>query len=308
MTDRIDLMDLQRKRVDAEELKKQYGLTDDHFNRLQKVHILTFYHSEKDKKLVMATLDNGGVVFRHHHGGQMIQAGETWIVEVEQKKTTFFAKGLVKLDSQFFFDLRVDQVDVIADTIWKKYRSIIEPLLEERYKEYLQEILEKEIQAEHTKEIQKFKTQIKELKKKNKKQLEKFKQLKEKVGKKKTKKKTTVKKEVSTPEKPRSQSFFQKHEEMMHPVIRRIKPDVLESPQFTKDHYFVHISSDQSIMTIIPHKGGPIPCVDNQLHLQGLGLISEYGGPYNMSAEYSPKYGGYVVYLKYTPSSMSGSD
>lgn len=147
MVERINLLDMQKNTVNLQELQRQYGLSDGSRKQLESVQILTFRQAEDDKTKIFAKFLSGGIAFRHKEGGLIINSGETWIVELSQKGSTFFAKGLAKLDSQFFFDLRHDQVDLIADTIWKNHRSLLEPMLEERYKETLRVEIENEIKS-----------------------------------------------------------------------------------------------------------------------------------------------------------------
>jgi type I site-specific restriction-modification system R (restriction) subunit len=310
MVERINLLDMQKQAVNLQELQRQYGLSDASRKQLESVQILTFRQAEEDKTKIFAKLPGGGIAFRHKEGGMIINSGETWIVELSQKGSTFFAKGLARLDSQFFFDLRFDQVDLIADTIWKNNRTLLEPMLEERYKKTLYAEIENEIKSksdrklkEKTEEINQFKEQLELIKKKYDKAISALKETKT-INTKHIKQKKETKNENSAPaqtiERYESEEFI-----VRAPRIRRVQPDVLESQDFKHQHYYVHVSSDQSIMTIRPHDKGNILCTNKRITLRGLSLISSYGGPADFPAEYNPKYGGYLVYLKYIPSTSS---
>ena len=312
MVERINLLDMQKNTVNLQELQRQYGLSDGSRKQLESVQILTFRQAEDDKTKIFAKLPSGGIAFRHKEGGMVINSGETWIVELSQKGSTFFAKGLARLDSQFFFDLRYDQVDLIADTIWKNHRSLLEPMLEERYKKTLYGEIENEIKSksdrkmkETTEEMNQIKEQLEVFKKKYNKAISALKETKTIST-----KHIKQKKETKTDNSVHSQTneVFEPEEFVVrNPRIRRVQPDVLECQDFNHQHYYVHVSSDQSIMTIRPHDKVNILCTNKRITLRGLSLISSYGGPADFPAEYNPKYGGYLVYLKYVPSTLTST-
>lgn len=293
MSDRIDFFELQRR------FQEEHGITDADMDRLKKVQVLSFFTSDEEGT-VMARLPGGGVVFRHKDGGMHINPGETWVCELLERGTTFFAIGMLKLDAKFFFDLRADQVDVLADIIWKDNQSILEPRFEEMYRKKLEEMLNERLQESKKREdealatVDELKTEIEAIKTRNKMvvtALEKeLAELKE----------SALRAPLTEPE--RSNVSGSPFSIELNPRIRRVSPDELYSEDFRHRNYFVHLSADQSVLTIRPHDRGNIVCLDNRITLSGLGLISPYGGPADMPAEYNPKYGGYVVYLKYIPS------
>ena len=292
MSDRIDFLDFQKR------MQEEYGITDVDMNRLKRVQVLTFFSSLADGK-VMAKLSGGGVVFRHRDGGMHINPGETWVCELQQRGTTFFAVGILRLDAKFFFDLRSDQVDVLADIIWKDNQSILEPRFEEMYRKTLEEtlnarLLESKKREEEAMTIaEELRDEIDAINARNKMVV------------------TALEKELSylresarhAPAEDAAPIAATSPFSMeLNPRIRRVSADELYSEDFHHRNYFVHLSADQSILTIRPHDRGNIVCLDNRITLSGLGLISPYGGPADMPAEYNPRYGGYVVYLKYVPS------
>lgn len=130
MSERIDFLDFQKN------MQEEYGVTASDMDRLKKVQVLTFFSSTEDGK-VMARLPGGGVVFRHKDGGMHINPGETWVCELLERGTTFFAIGVLKIDAKFFFDLRSDQIDIVAARIWEDNQSILEPRFEEMYRKTL---------------------------------------------------------------------------------------------------------------------------------------------------------------------------
>ena len=293
MSEKKNFLDFQK------EMHEEYGVSYSDMDRLKKVQVLTFFTSDEDGK-VMARMPGGGIVFRHKDGGTHINPGETWVCELLERGTTFFAIGVLKLDAKFFFDLRSDQVDVIADKIWEDNQSVLEPRFEEMYRKKAEDTLN---------------TRLLESKKREDEALATVEDLKAEIEATGTRNKMVVvalEKELAelkesalrtpTPELDRTVVSGSPFSIEMTPRIRRVGADELYSEDFRHRHYFVHLSADRSMLTIRPHDRGNIVCLDNRITLCGLGLISPYGGPADMPAEYNPKYGGYVVYLKYIPS------
>ncbi len=299
---KIDLLDLQRKSMNEKELQEKYGISEKEAQRIREIQLLTFHQSKQKKDKIIAKTTTGGIVFPHRDGGERINPGETWFVELEQHDTYYFARPIEKIDARFFFDLRVDQIDDIADIIFSKHKSIIEPTLEERIKEEIQQDLEKEYTTRLTKENEQYEIKIQTLQEELSTLTTKHQRTLKALEKTKKQKKETKPPQQNTTNistTPLS-SFPQQPIDIK---IRRIEPDVLESKNFTKPHYFVHVSSDQTLMIIRPHKQGNILCTDNKITLKGLGLITEYGGPEDLICRYNSRYGGYEVNLRYRPSS-----
>lgn len=291
MSDRVDFLELQKR------YQEEHGVTDADMDRLKKVQVLTFF-SSADGGTVMAKLPGGGIVFRHKDGGMHINPGETWVCELLERGTTFFAVGVLKLDAKFFFDLRSDQIDVIADRIWQDNQSILEPRFEEMYRKKAEDTLNARLLESKKREedalatVEELKAEIEAINARNKMVVSALENeladLRE-----------SARRAPAEDVEPIAASPFSVE---MNPRIRRVSADELYSKDFHHRNYFVHLSADQSMLTIRPHDRGNVVCLDHRITLSGLGLISPYGGPADMPAEYNPKYGGYVVYLKYVPS------
>jgi len=297
MNDKVDFLDFQKK------FQEQYGIIDQDMAKIRKIHILTFRTAEDGR--ILSRLSTGGIVFRHKETGMNINSGETWVCEVIERNTTFFATGLLKLDAKFFFDLRSDQVEELASIVWEKNRSILEPRFEEMYLAQMREKLDEKLSESKKREeeansrVEELKREIEALNIKNKMVIAAMESelaaLKEK--------KTT---ETHAPPSESQVNIEERYFANVHPKIRRIGPDEIFSEDFRHRNYFVHISADQSAMTIRPHDQGTVVCVDKKITLNGLGIISPYSGPTDMPAEYNPKYGAYLVMIKYSASIISG--
>lgn len=293
MNEKIDFLDFQRQ------MKDQFGVAEPDVERFKRVHILTFFNTPDGK--IMARLPGGGVVFRHNEGGMQIGTGETWICELLEKKTTFFAIGLQKLDAKFFFDLRADQVDRLADVIWRDNQSILEPRFEEMYRKSLEDALNVRLQDSKKREedalakVKELEQDLEAVSAKNRMVIAKLEEELKEAKERAQKQIATAAPEPSSPALPMPVN--------LRPHIRRVSADELYSEDFRQRNYFVHVSADQGLMTIRPHDQGNVVCLDRRITLVGLSLISPFSGPVDMPAEYDPRYGGYVVSLKYIPTS-----
>lgn len=288
MDKKMDLLEMQKK------YQEQYGIIDEEMGRVSKAHILTFWKGDDGRPL--SKLPRGGIVFPHREGGMQISEGETWVCEVLERNTTFFAIGLVRFDATAFFDLRSDQIDRIADLIWEKNQNMLEPRFETKYLDVLNRKVE-ERAGEARKKAEEEIARAEGLRK----QIEAL-ELKHKMETNALEKELQETKAAQVRQPALEQSGHLGPDVVqgtnLHPKVRRISPDQVQSEDFRDRRYFVHVSVDRNIMTIRPHEEGNVLCADGCLTMAGLGLLSSYNGPTDLSAEYSPKYGGYLVVLK----------
>jgi hypothetical protein len=73
------------------------------------------------------------LVFIDNDNVNDIKDGDTWICSIEfnQKGRCWYAKGLKKVDAEFLFDLRSDQKETIARSVYTNCRDLIDPLANE---------------------------------------------------------------------------------------------------------------------------------------------------------------------------------
>lgn len=294
-------------RIPLEDLWKEFPVEEKDRPHPNVVKVVTFFQGDEGK--VLAKLPSGMVVFRHREWERIINPGETWIVEIEQRGyTTSFAKGLQKLDANFFFQLTHEHVEQVVDMIWEKNRAQIEPLLEERLSaERIKNAIDEAIAAQSQQCLESLKEE------RSKRETLESEVLRLKIintaleGENATLRTQKANVEEVSKEVPVADQEPFSPFTIPRVSIKRTGPDELESKNFNKRHYFVHVSRDQTQMTIRPHDSGNIMCLDNKLHLDGLGLIAPFNGPTELSAEYSPKYGGFLVLLKYTSENLDGA-
>jgi hypothetical protein len=271
------------------EYGEKYGLADEEWDNQKKNVILSFI--DEDGKVI--SWYKGMPVFRHRSSESSIQSGQTWICSLYDKQTYFFATGLQKIDSSFMYELKRDQIDEIAAVIWKDQRMTIEPLLEDKYSEVINNRIAAAVDKERKElgvQIENLKEQAHQLEQKDAENKQIIASLEDKINKAPA---TRQKKDQPRPDMAGPCLLDQAIE--VH--VSRDGPDAISSPMFDRTRYFVHLSADHRIMLVRPHDDGNVVCMNNSMILSGLSLISQFERPYEMTSEYNPKYGGIQIYL-----------
>lgn len=271
------------------EYNEKYGLADEEWER-QKNNVILLFAEEEGR--IMARYKNVPV-FRNRDSESKISAGETWICSLDNKQTYYFARGLQRIDSSFMYELKRDQIDEIAAAVWADQRHIIEPLLEEKYKEIMNEhiaaAVEKE-RKEYTQQIEGLKEQVRSSEQKDAENKQIISSLQEKIS-----------KAQDAGHRKRPVSAGEADQDMLGQItethVNRDGPDTISSPMFDRSRYFAHLSADHRILVIKPHGSGNIVCINSTIVLSGLSLISPFEGQCEMVSEYNPKYGGIQIYL-----------
>jgi len=113
---------------------EKHDLTEEEWDEIRRTEtaVLTFIREDSGR---IRSSHKGMTVFRHRDFENTIMPGETWVCSLEKKATYYFAKGMKRVDSAFLFELKKDQIEEIASYIWDQQRHIIEPLLDEKYKD-----------------------------------------------------------------------------------------------------------------------------------------------------------------------------
>jgi hypothetical protein len=278
----------------------QYGTDELDWDHLREMTaILTFTLDERGN---VSSRYMGLFVFRNRDSGETIQPGETWIVSLTENPNTgknYFAKPIKKLDASFMFELKKDQMDEIADYIWKKHADTITPQLNERYSDILKAEIAKAAdaaKAESAKTIEDLNAKVAVLEHKDTEDRQIIASLEEQV-------KTAQSQVRAAPvESHASAAILPQGGAMFGPApsvsVRRVGPDTIESSWLAQSRYFVHLSADHRIITIVPHPEGVVVCMNGQMSLAGLNDICPYAEPYDMLCEYSPLYGGILIHLK----------
>ncbi|MDR3075233.1 MAG: hypothetical protein LBU30_04260 [Candidatus Methanoplasma sp.] len=274
------------------EYSEQYGLSEEDWGGLRKNVILSFAEDDSGK---ITAWHKGIPVFRHWDSEKTISPGDTWICSLDKSKGNYyFAKGLQRIDSSFMYELKRDQIEEIANAVWKEQRHIIEPLLEDKYKEMMNEQLTQavnDIRAEYEKKIETMKDEMHQFEQRDTENKQIIASLQEQKNLANRPEKHKADKTASDPVS--FDGMFGTNDIS----IRRDGPDRIYSQFFSKSRYFVHLSLDHRVMVVRPHESGTVVCVDNTIVLAGLSQISPFEGPCDMISEYSQQYGGLKIYL-----------
>lgn len=275
----------------VKDLNEKYGLDDGDWEDIKNTAVLTFLMDESGK---ISSTYKGIRVYRHYDSERTILPGETWICSLVSKQTyNYFARGLQRIDSSFMFELKKDQKDAIASSIWEKHKSTIEPLLEEKYKDILNKNIAQAV-ADTKKEsetvIKELQEAVRSLEQKDAENKNIITSLHDKLNASEAEKMSKPS-ESPIPNMP----FYVPSQTSVS--VRRDGPDSISSEWFNKSRYFVHLSADQRIIAVRPHDEGNVVCMNNTIVLDGLSLLSSYSGPQEMVSEYNHVFGGIQIYL-----------
>jgi uncharacterized coiled-coil protein SlyX len=289
------------------EMNDQYGTTDSDWAPLRKAAVVRFDYDDKNN---LSGQYNRKFVYPDWDHTDVIRAGDIWLVTLTDNPKTYanyFAKPLRKIDASFLYEMNKSQLDSLAISLWENNRAILEPFMEERYQDVMNEHIGKALEErteELNKKIAELEAQLQEMREINDQDKKIIQSNEERIGFL-TAKLTVLEKEHSVPVKPApaearppSIETFSESVEVPKVVIERSGPDSLTSEGFTKSRYFVHLSADHRMLLIRDNKDGNVICMDNTLILSGLSTIMPYNEGDVLVGEYSSRYGGLVVYLK----------
>lgn len=290
------------------ENNQKYGTTDDDWEPYKKTAIVRF---ETDDRGTVLGRVNGKVVFRHSTSME-IQSGETWIVNLVENPNSgknYFAKPVMKLDSKFMFDLRKDQLDLVADHLWREQRSVLEPMFEERYKETIEQRIAdatEDVKRKMEERMTEMASAVEDMKTRSEEDASVISSLEDKIEElnrmlevKETElKDAKVNVKAVTTTVQNGDVFEQRDFSGKEVEVVRTGPDSISSKSFKKARYFVNLSADHRFLLVRPDNTANVLCVDRTIVLAGLSEISPFEGEGPMPAEYSRKYEGYIVYLK----------
>lgn len=290
------------------ENNQKYGTTDDDWEPYKKTAIVRF---ETDDRGTVLGRVNGKVVFRHSTSME-IQSGETWIVNLVENPNSgknYFAKPVMKLDSKFMFDLRKDQLDLVADHLWREQRSVLEPMFEERYKETIEQRIAdatEDVKRKMEERMTEMASTVEDMKTRSEEDASVISSLEDKIEElnrmlevKETElKDAKVNVKAVTTTVQNGDVFEQRDFSGKEVEVVRTGPDSISSKSFKKARYFVNLSADHRFLLVRPDNTANVLCVDRTIVLAGLSEISPFEGEGPMPAEYSRRYEGYIVYLK----------
>ncbi|MGI6008607.1 MAG: hypothetical protein ACOX8X_00540 [Methanomethylophilus sp.] len=274
----------------------KYGITDGDWDYATQATVLTF---ERDKKDNVSSIYKGKFVYRDHSSEDVILPGETWIVSLflnPKTELNYFAKGIMRVDAKFFFDLEKDQREEIVEALWKTCRKEIEDDLAERFETERRPLLDKEIRektAALEAELADSKAKVASLENK----IEEDTQIIDSLKKRQTLEEAAVPAGASD---MKSVPGFEAVESIFSGDIevRRIGPDTIYSQQFSNGRYNAHVSADRRMLLMVPSNDGQVLCLDGYVTIAGLNSMAEYNGEeHALTSKYSPAYGGVLIFI-----------
>ena len=284
---------------------QEYGLQDSDWDPLRRSAVIRFDYDEKG---FVSGVYQGKPVYRDSNHELDINPGDIWIVSLTMNYKTnnnYFAKPLQKVDGAFLYQMKKEQIDELSMHLWESNRMVLEPFLEERYKDVMSEQISKAVKAQ-TEELEKtvsdLQAQLAEQKKINEEDKSIIESNEEKIRLLSAKVLVMENEPGSTPA-PRVEAKEERHIQQFElssvrkAVVERSGPDMLRSEVFDKSRYYVNLSADHRIVLVRENKNGNVVCVDNTIMLDGLNTILPFEEECLMNCEYNNRYGGYVVYL-----------
>jgi hypothetical protein len=268
MTVKKDFMTFQKELIESGSINKN---DIDEYNGRNV--LLNF---KKTGMVVRSEFNSTGVFPRSGDG--IIDEG-TWICTLEKDKNMYLASPVKKLDASFFMELKYSQKDEIINALWVDQRTVLEPYFKDLYLQEVKNMMEssvKETTEGLRREIEDLRTANRELERQI-------------ATERSISSKTTADKNPLTPQ----MEGFATLESAVSSgtTVKRISPEVLESPYFTHTKYFVHVSYDLKTMVIKAHDYGTVICFKNKLFLTGLDKICTFKGECELPSRYDQEKG-----------------
>ena len=297
---------------------------------LKKIHMLTF--GLDNKKTNIVSFLNGKITFVDGRFPGKVDVGDVWICSVSSSGTVNYAMPLYKITASFLINLDSHLREEMIDSLWERNKSMFETDFAQRYKDEIHDSAILEARAELGDKITELKTRVSELENQlaqnrilNKTTIAVQDQQTEMIELSSdiddmgcielgseviaTDTETSFIREPSVPKIPSTYRAGSpgipeiRVAEVKGPTqhiifnVERIGEETLYSESFTDHKYFVHISPDTKILTIRPNEFGSALCINKRIRLKGLNKLSPFTEQKKLTAEYSDRYEGLMVYL-----------
>ncbi len=313
---------------------KEKGIVDEEIDEAvakekKRIHLLAFGLDNK-KVNVVASINNT-IVFVDSKFPGKVEINDVWICTVERNGNVYYAMPMYKVSASFLMNLDSDLRDEIINLLWRRNKKLFEKDFEELYKDEIHDSAIEEARSELDGYIKELKDKVSELEYK----LEQNRilnrsftttqasggemiELSSDVEEEcielcsdvpKTHPDAQVPQTMSPPKIPNYYSSSapgipeirvpERRDDLPHAVfiVERTGEETLFSESFTDHRYFVHISPDAKVLVIRPNEYGSAICINRSLRLMGLGKVSQFTEPRKLTAEYSARYEGLMIYL-----------
>ena len=264
------------------QMAKQFPEEDVNLSNLKRIRAVRF---DVDERGYVSGTADGNLVYRHRDSEADINAGEIWVCELlpnPQQLRQFFAKGIVKVDSSFLYDLTREQLLHLANKVWKDNRDLIEGIILEENRGIIDERVQKGIENA----IEEYQSRIEELEAK----VSRLTQEKENLDGMLSMSDSLIddlKEEVAKQKEIVSgcqNEIIQLNIRMKNArktipqagkveYVVRTQPDTLYSRSFEDGTYSVFLNAEKTAMLIERNENGRVECKDGMMRLGGLNDI-----------------------------------
>ena len=260
------------------EFAMKYGDVDTNLSYLNKIRVVPF---DVDERGNISGKIQEGLVYRHREYENIIKAGEMWVCLLQENikgHRQYFATPIQKVDAEFIYGLRHDQMKEMAEYIWRNNRdSVISLLRDEIDAEVESKVDERtsDLSERYSTECSDLKAKVENLEN-EKKDMESrldmadslILELKNDVSEKQKLVNNCQEEIISLKNRMDRMKVGQSFRE--EGCIVRKESDTLYFPSLDDGRYKVCISADLSQMTIEENPRGKVSCNDGIMRIDGL--------------------------------------
>ncbi len=293
------------------------------------VRILAFGLDNKKGNVVSNI--NGTITFVDSKFPGKVEVNDIWICTVSRHENVYYAMPIYKVNASFLMNLYPDLKEEIINTLWRRNKAAFEKDFAERYKDEVHDSALEEARNELESTINDLRGQVSYLEN----QIEQNRILSKTLAISQVTTPDTI--ELGSDEAPsclelgsepvqrpveehmpvkssapripvvhrsaapgipeiRVLGKTESHQHLIFNVERKSE-ETIYSESFIEHKYFVHITPDTKMLVIRPSEFGSALCINGSIRLKGLGHVSPFTESKKLTAEYSDRYEGLMVYL-----------
>lgn len=313
---------------------------DDYADAIRLLRVLKFFPDTTGRK-IMSEIDGKTVYLDWNYSYIRVKVDETWLCSVELLKggTTYIAKPLQKITYSAIMGLSDDISNSIIDRLWEDHGDKFVTTFTELYKDKVASETREAVKAEYESTIEDLNDKIRYLSG----QLTRSNMVIRGMGDPQYDGVELTSEDIDpfqaapaparTSEEPRPAKGADAPKRMFRSANRipgmpeiqrpdsepelasyivkaeRLNEETIRCEGLRDGKYFVHITPSGEYIVVRPNEYGQVVCVRQCLYLSGLNRFMEFEGREELVGEYSPYYGGLVIYLdgtKQQPSESGG--
>ncbi len=203
----------------------------------------------------------------------------TWICQYQAYGDMYKARGVKKLDANFFLELKNTQRQAVIDAIWEDNKELVMQFMEDKYADQADQVVSDAVAAA----LKPLQEEIELLKEEKEQLLHDLELNRKLLG------------EQSRRPEPAAPSP-EGTELRTVPEVTRTSEGIIHCDLFDRSRYFVHISYDRKTMFIQPHDYGRTVCLNGDLYLSNFETLVPFDGACSLRSEYVPGKGFYVYF------------